>query len=74
MGKNSFIYIIILVPIFVLWNGIVSSTRTYSVQENDELIGGLDKKENLNRETGRIQSGSGSILYLSGITKNLKNV
>jgi hypothetical protein len=40
----------------------------------DELIDDLDKKENLNWETGRIQSGQGSILQPTGVTKKIKNV
>lgn len=72
-GRIVFTFLIPLVPVFVLWDGIVSSLRTYSVTEMNELVAGLRAKENLSWKTGRIQSGPGTILYLTGTTKSLYN-
>ncbi|GAA4277426.1 hypothetical protein [Aquimarina mytili] len=69
IGRILFTYFIPIVPIFVLWDGIVSSLRTYSVKEMNELIEQVDQKENFEWKTGKIKSGPGVILYLLGIKK-----
>lgn len=64
-----FTYLIPIVPLLVLWDGIVSSLRTYSVEEMNELIAGLNNKETFNWEVGKVKSGPGKILYLLGTRK-----
>lgn len=61
-----FTYIIPFVPMFVWWDGIVSSLRTYSVQEMHELVQSLPNHELYKWEIGRKKSGPGVILYLLG--------
>jgi hypothetical protein len=66
VGRLVFTYIIPIVPLVVLWDGIVSSLRTYSVREMNGLVGRLDAAHDYQWEIGRIKSGPGVILYLWG--------
>ncbi len=68
-----FTYLIPLVPLFVWWDGIVSSLRTYSVEEMKNLISELDNKDDFEWEVGRIRSGPGFILYLLGAEKKIES-
>lgn len=69
IGRIIFTYLIPIVPLLVLWDGIVSSLRTYSVEEMNGLIASLNNKETFNWEVGKVKSGPGKILYLLGTTK-----
>lgn len=69
IGRLLFTYLIPIVPLFVLWDGLISCLRTYSVDEMNELINSLDNKESFEWETGRIKSGPGVVLYLLGTVK-----
>ncbi|WP_136666911.1 hypothetical protein [Flavobacterium sp. H122] len=68
-GRIIFTYIIPIVPIVVLWDGIVSSLRTYSTNEMQELVDGLENSEKYIWKIDRIKSGPGTILYLIGYNK-----
>jgi hypothetical protein len=57
------------VPLFVLWDGVVSSLRTYSVKEMNQLVSQLNNRKSFEWETGKIKSGPSKILYLLGIKK-----
>jgi len=72
MGRIIFTYLIPIVPLFVLWDGVVSSLRTYSVKEMNNLVDRLTNKEIFNWQIGRVKSGPGVILYLLG-TKKIKS-
>jgi len=67
-----FTYVIPLVPLLVLWDGIVSSLRTYSIEEMKSLINELDNKDDFEWEVGRVRSGPGFILYLLGAEKKIE--
>lgn len=69
LGRILFTYLIPIVPLFVLWDGLVSSLRTYSVEEMQTLVDQLDNKDSFNWEIGRIKSGPSAILYLLGMPK-----
>ena len=69
IGRIIFTYFIPIVPLLVLWDGIVSSLRTYSVDEMNALIASLNNKETFNWEVGKVKSGPGKILYLLGTRK-----
>lgn len=71
IGRIIFTYLIPLVPSFVLWDGIVSSLRTYSVKEMNGLVNKLNNGEKYNWEIGRIKSGPGIIMYLTGTKKKI---
>ncbi len=65
-GRIFFTYLVPVVPLFVLWDGIISCLRTYSVKEMKSLIEKLDNKNEFNWEVNRLKSGPGVILYLVG--------
>ena len=69
LGRIIFTYLIPIVPLFVLWDGIVSSLRTYSVKEMNELIDKLNGKENYDWEVNKVKSGTSVVLYLLGTKK-----
>ncbi len=68
-GRLLFTYLIPILPFFIMWDGIVSSLRTYSVEEMNELIDSLDNKGSYDWEVKRIQSGPSGVLYLVGTKK-----
>ncbi len=70
IGRIIFTYLIPIVPLFVLWDGVVSCLRTYSVKEMNDLITNVTGKEDYDWEIDKIKSGPGSILYLLGTRKN----
>lgn len=69
IGRIFFTYLIPIVPLFVWWDGIVSSLRTYSVGEMNELVKKVSGHEKYNWEIGRKKSGPGIVLYLLGMRK-----
>lgn len=69
LGRIVFTYLIPIVPLFVLWDGIVSSLRTYSVKEMNELIENLKGTENYHWEINKVKSGPSVILCLLGAKK-----
>lgn len=69
LGRIIFTYLIPLVPIFVLWDGVVSALRTYSVQEMEELVSDLKNKEGYDWQIGRVKSGPAVNLFLTGTKK-----
>jgi len=69
LGRIVFTYLIPIVPLFVLWDGVVSSLRTYSVKEMNQLINQVEVKETYSWEVKKIKSGPGVILYLTGVKK-----
>lgn len=69
LGRILFTYLIPIVPLFVLWDGVVSSLRTYSVKEMENLVDGLTNKDSFDWEIGRVKSGPGVVLYLVGTAK-----
>jgi len=73
-GRIVFTYIIPIVPLFVMWDGIVSSLRTYSEKEMKELISSVENHESFDWEIGRKKSGPGFVLYLLGTVKKEEKV
>ena len=69
LGRIIFTYLIPIVPLFVLWDGVVSSFRTYSVKEMNELVGNLNGTENYDWEINKVKSGPSIVLYLLGTKK-----
>lgn len=69
VGRIIFTYLIPLVPLFVLLDGILSALRTYTIPEMNELISRVDGNENFNWKVGKQKSGPASILYLIGSPK-----
>ena len=69
MGRIVFTYLIPIVPLFVLWDGVVSSFRTYSVKEMKALVVNLKGGDDYDWDIGKVKSGPGVILYLLGTKK-----
>lgn len=63
-GRLIFTYVIPIVPFIVMWDGIVSSLRTYSLKEMNDLISEVKGTENFTCDTGKIHSGPAKVLYL----------
>lgn len=68
-GRLLFTYLIPIVPLFILWDGIASIFRTYSKKEMQELINGLNGQEQFDWEIGKLKSNLGVLPYLIGIKK-----
>lgn len=64
-----FTYLIPIVPLFVLWDGVISSLRTYSVEEMKKLVENLNGTETYDWEINKLKSGPSVILYLLGSKK-----
>lgn len=69
LGRIVFTYLIPVVPLIVMWDGVVSSLRTYSVKEMKNLVSELENSESYEWEIGRKKSGPGVILFLLGVPK-----
>ncbi len=69
IGRIIFTYFIPIVPLFVLWDGIVSSLRTYSVKEMNGLVENLNGTEKFDWEINKVKSGPSVVLYLLGTKK-----
>ena len=64
-----FSYVIPILPLLVIWDGVVSCLRTYSINELRELVLRVNGNENFNWEINKLKSGPGNILYLLGTPK-----
>ncbi|KYG75391.1 hypothetical protein [Roseivirga echinicomitans] len=69
LGRIIFTYLIPIVPLFVLWDGVVSSFRTYSLKEMNEFVAGLNGTKNYEWEINKVKSGPSVVLYLLGTKK-----
>ena len=65
-GRIVFTYLIPLVPLFVMLDGILSALRTYTIPEMNELISRVNGHEKFEWKVGRQKSGPVGILYLIG--------
>jgi hypothetical protein len=65
-GRLLFTYLLPVVPLFVCWDGIVSSLRTYSVKEMQAIIDKLNYSDSYRWEVGKVKSGPSKITYLIG--------
>lgn len=69
-GRLIFTYLIPLVPIFALWDGVVSVLRTYSIKEMNGLVANVNNQDAYEWEISKVKSGPGEILYLLGYPKS----
>jgi SAM-dependent methyltransferase len=70
LGRIIFTYLIPIVPLFVWWDGMISSLRTYSVKEMDNLVSQVQNQYLYDWKIGKIKSGPGIILHLIGTPKH----
>lgn len=68
-GRIVFTYLIPVVPLFILWDGVVSSLRTYSIKEMNALINELHYTDTYHWKVGKVKSGPSGILYMIGTEK-----
>lgn len=66
-GRLLFTYIIPIVPLFVMWDGVVSSLRTYSVKEMEAMVRELPERESMEWNISKVKSGPGVVLYLIAV-------
>ncbi|ASS47570.1 MAG: hypothetical protein A3D31_17225 [Candidatus Fluviicola riflensis] len=69
VGRIIFTYLIPIVPLFILWDGIVSALRTYSEKEMYKLVSQVKGHENYTWEIDKQKSGPATIPYLIGYKK-----
>lgn len=69
LGRILFTYFIPILPLIVCWDGIISSLRTYNEHEMQDLIQQVKGNERFEWQVGRLKSGAGAILFLTGIPK-----
>ena len=70
-SRILFTYLIPAIPLFTLWDGLVSVLRTYSVSEMCEMANSLDNSESFNWEVGEAKSGQVLVSVLLGCPKQL---
>ena len=70
IGRVVFTYLIPIVPLVVLWDGIVSALRTYSEAEMKEMIYLLENQHSFEWKVEKKKSKTGFVLYTIGIPKN----
>jgi len=66
-GRLVFTYLIPVIPLVVLWDGIVSCLRTYSVDEMKALVDSLENKKNYSWQFDKKKSKTGFVMYMIGI-------
>lgn len=69
VGRIIFTYLLPLVPLFTLWDGLISVLRTYSVPEMEQLIRQVPDSEKYHWEVGEIKSNTTTNLFLLGHPK-----
>jgi hypothetical protein len=63
-----FIYLIPLIPLYILWDGIASILRTYSIKELKSLVATVENSDKYHWEIGKT-AGAMPIYYLLGYKK-----
>lgn len=64
-----FIYVLPLIPLYILWDGIASCLRIYSKGELEQMLTKLKNSESFDWEIGQVKAGASPITYLLGIPK-----
>lgn len=62
-----FTYLIPIIPLFVLWDGIISVLRTYTVSELEQMIGEVRNYTLFDWEVGVAKGSSNDVLYLLAV-------
>lgn len=68
LGRFFFTYLFPILPLLILWDGIVSVLRSYTVEELKDMTSLLQDTESFTWDIG-IVNGKGAILYLLGLPK-----
>ncbi|MEL7118180.1 MAG: hypothetical protein AAFO07_02030 [Bacteroidota bacterium] len=70
LGRIFFTYLFPIIPIVVLWDGIVSCLRTYSVPEMKDLVDKVANKEQFDWKIDIKRQKMHKVLFLIGTPKN----
>lgn len=68
-GRLFFTYILPVLLVTIMWDGIVSVFRTYTIHEMEQMISETDGSENFHWQTGVTRPGPRGIMYLTGVPK-----
>lgn len=69
IGRLIFTYLIPIVPLLILWDGVVSVLRTYTIEEMKGMTKELNNRLAYNWEIKKIEDGPITLLYLLGFPK-----
>lgn len=69
IGRLIFTYLIPIVPLFILWDGVVSVLRTYTLDEMKQMTTELKNRTHYKWEIEKIKDGPITVLYLLGYPK-----
>lgn len=72
-GRLIFTYLIPLVPLFIMIDGVLSALRTYTVPEMEELVHRVKGNERYDWKIGKQKSGPVYIPYLIGVPKTISD-
>lgn len=68
-GRFFYTYLCPIIPLVVMWDGLVSCLRTYSIAEMNELVNKLHHKEHFDWEIGIKKEKSKKVMFLIGTPK-----
>lgn len=66
-----FTYIIPIIPLCIAWDGAVSNARTYTLEDMDELLQGL-QKQTYRWKKNKLKGKGGNKLYLIGLPNKIE--
>ena len=66
LGQLIFTYLIPILPIVIAWDGALSNARTYTLEDMDQILEGLNSN-GYSWEKGSIKGKGGNKLYLLGL-------
>lgn len=69
LGRIIFTYLIPIIPLVVLWDGIVSCLRTYSVEELNGLLSRVHNRDTFDWKIEKKKGKAGFVLLLIGTPK-----
>lgn len=69
LDRLLFTYLIPILPLFVLWDGIISVLRTYTVEELNQMISELNNSDHFEWEINISPGKPSKILYVLGVPK-----
>lgn len=73
IGRIFFTYILPIVPLFILWDGLVSVLRTYNLEELRQMTKSLERTETFSWELEKVKTGPSVVLYVLGYPKQAGN-
>lgn len=72
LDRIIFTYLIPILPLITVWDGVVSVMRTYTVKELKQMISEINNNESFNWDVGVAKGKQNEIIYLLGTPVNSK--